>query len=152
MTPDKLQLSTTTDGKPPRPGHEHSGAPAPIDPRTGQHEAYWVLSEEERAKGFVRPVRRSYLHLACGTVTTMGRALCETYARDPHYYGATFCCGCQRHFPLRDFRTDALKQTDGWAFEWQPDGDPVGSTAEEAAAYLADKARKENEKHLGEGI
>ena len=30
-------------------------------PRKGQQEAYLVLSDEERAKGFVRPVRRSAL-------------------------------------------------------------------------------------------
>lgn len=30
---------------------------------TGQHEIYLVLSEEERAKGFVRPVRDSYVHV-----------------------------------------------------------------------------------------
>ncbi len=29
----------------------------------GQNEAYIVLSDEERAKGFVRPVRRSYIHV-----------------------------------------------------------------------------------------
>lgn len=63
MDADKLQKSTTTDGKPPRPGFEEAPAPAPIDPKTGQHAAYWVLSEEERAKGFVRPVRRSYRHV-----------------------------------------------------------------------------------------
>jgi hypothetical protein len=30
---------------------------------SGQQEAYLVLSDEERAKGFVRPVRRSYQHV-----------------------------------------------------------------------------------------
>jgi hypothetical protein len=30
---------------------------------TGQNEKYLVLSDEERAKGFVRPVRRSYVHV-----------------------------------------------------------------------------------------
>lgn len=30
---------------------------------SGQQEAYIVLSEEERAKGFVRPVRRAYRHV-----------------------------------------------------------------------------------------
>lgn len=54
---------TTTDGQPPRPGYETAPAPAPVNPATGQHEAYWVLSEEERAKGFVRPVRLSYVHV-----------------------------------------------------------------------------------------
>lgn len=43
----------------------------PNDPRlkdgqkntTGQHEIYLVLSDEERAKGFVRPFRDSYVHM-----------------------------------------------------------------------------------------
>lgn len=98
----------------------------------GQQCCYLVLSEEERSKGFVRPVRYKYRHLACGTTTSMGAALSETYARDPKFYGGTFCCNCGKHFPLRT--------ADGWQFEWQPDGDPVGSNAEEAELYLA--ARK----------
>lgn len=69
-------------------------------PRAGQQKAYVVLSEEERAKGFVRPVRRSYRHEACGVVTTMGQALAETYARQPSFYSGTFCCGCGTHFPV----------------------------------------------------
>src|SRR5688500_9223864 len=64
---------------------------------TGQHDGYIVLCADERAKGFVRPYRDAYKHTSCGTVTTMGRALSETYARDPKFYGATFCCGCNRH-------------------------------------------------------
>lgn len=59
---------------------------------------YLVLSEDERAKGFVRPVRRSYLHTHCGTVTTMGLAIAETYARDPRFYNGTYCAGCKSHF------------------------------------------------------
>jgi hypothetical protein len=137
---------------------------------TGQHEIYLVLSEEERAKGFVRPVRNSYIHVGrihnyagidkmlteeekqefhekypedknkkyvailgingtdgkhlggayvtqkefdawrlgnklggCGTTTTMGNALSETYARNPKFYGATFCCGCNKHLPVEEF-------------------------------------------------
>lgn len=66
----------------------------------GQQEGYVVLADEERAKGFVRPVRQSYMHLKCGTVTTMGRALAETYARNPSFYSGTFCCGCGTHFPV----------------------------------------------------
>jgi len=58
----KREHSTTSDGKPPRPGHEHGSAPAPADPETGMHGAYWVLTEEDRARGLVRPVRRSYVH------------------------------------------------------------------------------------------
>src|SRR4051812_42765690 len=86
-----------------------SGAPVPVD-RThtelkdnGQQKDYVVLSPEERAKGYVRPVRTSYVHVGknpvmdgivlikageggCGTRTTMSRAIAETYARDPEFY------------------------------------------------------------------
>ncbi len=91
---------TTTDGKPPDPGLEKSGAPKPINPKTGQHGAYWILSQEERDKGFVQPVRTKYVHVECGAETVMGKALSETYARDPSFYGATFCVGCKAHFPV----------------------------------------------------
>lgn len=54
---------TTTDGQPPAPGFEDKPAPQPVDPATGQHGAYWVLSPEDRAKGFTRPLRDSYTHV-----------------------------------------------------------------------------------------
>lgn len=91
----------------------------PTDPRLhqvgkdGQNEAYIVLSEEERAKGFVRPVRRSYVHQACGALTTMGSALAETYARDPKFYGSTFCTGCRSHFPVEEFTWDGTNERVG---------------------------------------
>jgi len=115
----------------------------------GQQKGYVILCDEERRKGFVRPVRQKYVHVGtrpkyplrdltpeeleknkqygyvkyepypeelrplcgaywtearlrsgCGTVTTMGRELSETYARDPKFYGATFCCHCGKHFPV----------------------------------------------------
>jgi hypothetical protein len=90
------------------PGREKASAPGPIM-ENGQHSSYWVLSEEERAKGFVRPVRRSYIHArgkACGVVTTMSLDIAETYARDPKFYSATFCCGCHEHFPVSEFDWD----------------------------------------------
>ena len=67
---------------------------------SGMQKSYLVLSDEERAKGFVRPVRRTYIHDKCSTATTMGTALAETYARDPHFYGATYCSYCGTHFPV----------------------------------------------------
>jgi hypothetical protein len=70
---------------------------------TGQNKKYLVLSEEERAKGFVRPVRYTYKHKTCGTTTAMGQALAETYARDPKFYGATFCMNCKTHFLVSEF-------------------------------------------------
>jgi hypothetical protein len=148
---------------------------------TGQHSIYLVLSEEERAKGFVRPVRKTYIHVGkkvdekgtvlpleeglinssewakgfyteangyaaylkypesekaivgkmltkeefeaiqnkkeyiggCGTATTMSLALSETYARDPKFYGRTFCCGCNKHLPVEEFKWDGTDETVG---------------------------------------
>jgi hypothetical protein len=66
----------------------------------GMQAAYLVLSDDERARGFIRPVRRKYLHITCGSVTTMGLAIAETYARDPKFYGGTYCAGCREHLPV----------------------------------------------------
>lgn len=66
----------------------------------GMQAAYLVLSEEDRLAGFVRPVRRTYVHLKCGRATTMAQAIAETYARDPRFYSGTFCSGCGTHFPV----------------------------------------------------
>lgn len=74
-----------------------------VDPKTNMQEKYLVLSEEERAKGFVRPVRRSYVHNRCGQKTTMGQALAETYARQPTFYGATYCAMCGDHYPVGEY-------------------------------------------------
>jgi len=153
---------------------EHGSAPQPINPETGQHRAYWVLSEEERAKGFVRPLRHSYVHRGarpkyptrpmtaeeqarhggatlnlglrgefvayeeyppdseeakrglvgrawtrerlnsgCGAVTRMGQAIAETYARDPEFYGSTFCVHCRRHIQLDEFVWDGTDELVG---------------------------------------
>lgn len=75
------------------------GADAP-DSQPGMAEAYLVLSDEERAKGFVRPVRTSYIHTVCGAVTTMNQAIAETYARNPGFYGSTYCVRCLNHRPV----------------------------------------------------
>lgn len=134
----------------------------------GQQEAYIILSADERAKGFVRPVRKSYQHVGkkveqegviesledhlnddnikyygrdkgfaaflkypesrspivgrfirqdeldafnnkadriggCMAITTMNDAIAETYARDPKFYGGTFCTGCGKHLPVNEF-------------------------------------------------
>jgi hypothetical protein len=107
---------TLTDGSPVTPDHRD------LDPATGMQKAYVVLSTEERAKGFVEPVRRSYVHSKCGVVTTMGQALAETYARDPYFYSGTFCCRCRGHFPVGE----------NGEFVWEGTNQKVGtrSTAE----------------------
>lgn len=115
----------------------------------GQQESYLVLSEKERAEGYVRPVRTVYRHTGirpvhptrpltpdeqkhhasrgyvvweeyppgesavvgrfwtqeqlsggCGVETKMSQEIAETYARDPIFYGATYCCNCKKHFPV----------------------------------------------------
>lgn len=148
--------TTLTDGSPVTDDHRE------INPATGMQKGYVVLSAEERAKGFVRPVRRSYKHVGvrprhplrdltpeeherydpigyvkfeeypeserpatgrywtqaqlesgCGTVTTMGLALAETYARDPKFYGGTFCCACRTHFPVAEFVWDGTDEIVG---------------------------------------
>lgn len=95
------------DGSPVTPDHRE------IDPLTGQQKAYVVLSAEERAKGFVRPVRRVYTHTTCGTNTTMGLAIAETLARDPGFYGGTFCVHCREHRPLSEFVWDGTDEQVG---------------------------------------
>lgn len=99
---------TLTDGSPITDDHRELKA-------NGQQKGYVVLSDAERARGFVRPVRRTYVHQKCGVATTMGTALAETYARDPYFYSGTFCCGCGKHFPVGE---------DG-EFVWD-DGSKVG--------------------------
>jgi hypothetical protein len=79
----------------------------------GQQKGYVVLSAEERAKGFVRPYRDAYKHLKCGKITTMGRALSETYARDPGFYNGTFCVACRGHFPVGDAGEFVWYEMDG---------------------------------------
>lgn len=78
----------------------------------GQQQTHVVLSEEERARGFIRPVRRSYVHTKCGILTTMGQAIAETYAANPLFYGRTYCAGCANYFPVGE---------DG-EFVWADDG------------------------------
>jgi hypothetical protein len=103
----------TTDGKP---------LDTTPDDR-GQQQNYVILCYAEREKGFVRPVRRTYIHVgidpdmkgivlirpgtskhesgkACGHRTTMGQAIAETYARDPSFYSDTFCASCGAHYPV----------------------------------------------------
>ena len=86
--------NTLTDGTQVYPEHRN------IRAESGQQQGYVVLAEEERAKGFVRPLRRSYTHLKCGNETTMAPTIAETYARDPKFYNGTFCAACRSHFPV----------------------------------------------------
>lgn len=92
-------MSLTSDPSDPRLGHGVDTEPQ------DQHETYLVLSAEERARGFVRTLYRRYIHHdpECGAITTMGLELCETYARQPDFYGSTYCVGCRMHRPVAEF-------------------------------------------------
>jgi hypothetical protein len=57
--------------------------------------------------------RKAYFS-GCGVETKMDITISETYARDPKFYGATYCVGCQKHLPVNEF-------------EWSKDGETVGS-------------------------
>lgn len=114
VPPVDRSARTLTDGSPVTEDHRALK-------ENGQQNGYVVLSDAERARGFVRPVRRTYVHEKCGVATTMPSSIAETYARDPHFYSGTFCCGCGTHFPLVDDH-DVTK----FNFKWD-DGAGVGS-------------------------
>lgn len=96
-----------TDGSPVTEDHSE------INPATGLQKGYVVLSEAERAKGFVRPFRDAYRHSKCGAITTMSRPLAETYARDPEFYSGTFCSTCRGHFPVGEAGEFTWYEMDG---------------------------------------
>ena len=85
-------MSTTNDRNDPRLTRGVDDQPAP------QAEAYLI---GDGRLPFVRPVRASYRHVdGCGAVTVMCVSIAETYARNPSFYGATYCTGCRMHRPV----------------------------------------------------
>lgn len=152
-------MPTTDNPNDPRLTRGINESPVP------QSEIYLVLSEAERAKGFVRPLRAAYRHVGkaaprypllelsdeqkeaypeyvkyekypetespkvgkywtqaeldkigagCNQVTLISPEIAETYARSPHFYGATYCTTCQKHLPIDEF-------------VWTADGERLGS-------------------------
>lgn len=106
-TPVDRSATQLSDGSPVTADHRE------INPVTGQQKGYVVLTADERAKGFVRPYRDAYRHLKCGAITTMGRAIAETYARDPAFYSGTFCTTCRAHFPVGEAGEFTWYEMDG---------------------------------------
>ena len=132
------------------------GSPVPADNShreiqpNGQQRDYVVLSPEERAKGFVKPVRDSYVHafpsetdrkIGCGVETRMGASIAETFARDPRLYTGTFCVGCGTHFPLKEFI---------WDGGGELHGEPMDPDLQEAwlVETRARRAREKEERRL----
>lgn len=144
-------MSLTTD-----PNHADLGRGGPDEKPVPQNPCYLVLSSEERAKGYARPVRLSYEHVGiagpafplqdltaeqkawwkddpdpyvkfepypagyqgastgrfwkqsqldsigkgCKAATSMAVEIAETYARNPAFYGSTYCNRCRMHRPV----------------------------------------------------
>lgn len=118
-------MSLTTDRN--NPDLKYGVDDKPVE----QNKAYLVLSEEELSKGYLKPFRTSYRHLTCDTVTTMPERISATYARDPWFYGATYCCNCAMHRSLNEFI-------------WQPDGESMSPSkwSDEEIRRVADLYEK----------
>ena len=58
----------------------------------------WVATSPELAR-----LKQTGYYKGCGGSTTMALPLAETYARDPWFYGGTFCVHCHAHFGLEEF-------------------------------------------------
>ena len=67
----------------------------------------YLMAEE------VEQIKKTGRYGGCGSVTRMTRSIAETYARDPKFYGGTFCVGCGSHFPLDQFVWDGTVETVG---------------------------------------
>ena len=42
-----------------------------------------------------------------------GAGLVETYARNPGFYGATYCIGCGMHLPVEEFVWEGTEERVG---------------------------------------
>ncbi len=93
-------MPTTSDPSDPRLTHGVDENPTPMA------DTYLILPPDELAGGFVRPVRRAYIHSTCGGRTTMGLTLAQTYAKRPTFYSTTFCVHCSKHRPVGEFTWD----------------------------------------------
>jgi len=74
----------------------------------------WILSEGDRSQGFIRPLRVAYIHVSCGTVSTLGKFMAEIFAGAPCYYADITCAHCRTQFLVSEFR-------------WRDSGEVVGS-------------------------
>ncbi len=114
-----------TNGEPVPADNSHT-----VDRGDGQQKHYVVLTAAERAKGFIRPVRNSYVHVGleprmhgivlvrhglhgCGRRTVMSHDIAETYARDPKFYTGTYCSTCGAHRPLAEFYWEGTTEVVG---------------------------------------
>ena len=53
------------------------------------------------------------LKSGCNTTTTMSKSIAETYARNPKFYGSTFCCKCSVHLTVDQFVWEGTNEVVG---------------------------------------
>lgn len=80
---------------------------------------------------YVAPIRDSYKHNTCGSVTFFGMAIAETYAKNPSFYGRTFCSKCGDYFPVSEFK-------------WAVDGIQLGQLGGIPGQYLTKPSTENN--------
>jgi len=112
MTGEPRPSKVTVSGRDPQ---LDTSCSAPTDEKLpdGQKKDHWTLPEEDRKNGHVRPLRKNYVHKKCNTNTRMPMACAETYAKNPKYYGSTFCCGCGDYFPVSQFLWEGTNEEVG---------------------------------------
>lgn len=99
--------------RPLRASYKHVGERPkyPLRPLTQEEQVRYVDAKYVVYEMYPKPLgsvlgrfwTAQQLQGGCQTVTTMGLALAETYARDPKFYGSTFCCHCNTHRPVAEF-------------------------------------------------
>lgn len=99
------------DEKPVGPDAPKAG---PFRRRSAESQSPPDLPQAVREEGFIRPVRRTYRHVLCDKVTSMGQEAAEAFARDPKCFEKTYCHQCQDDFPVAHF-------------VWESTDEPVGS-------------------------
>jgi len=68
-----------------------------------KYEEYLERDDSDVLGSFWTQKRLDSVGKGCYTTTTMGRPLAETYARNPRFYGATYCVQCMMHRPVSEF-------------------------------------------------
>ncbi|AGM11259.1 hypothetical protein HHTV1_3 [Haloarcula hispanica tailed virus 1] len=112
----------------------------------GQFERHPTTDQGE----FVQPVRSTYIHTdGCGGATTMGADLAESFARDPHQYGKTFCASCQDYFDVTQFTWEG---TDQRLDEVGPDPEADADDGVNDPQAVIETAAQEHDVDLDEAI
>jgi hypothetical protein len=61
------------------------------------------LTQSEKDRGFFRPLRYRHVHKFCKKETLLSEMMAITYALDPKFNRATYCCHCLSYFPVSNF-------------------------------------------------